>query len=69
MGAAGKVAEINWVVGSDHGEWYISLLSSKKCLLVSHVDVWQKSAQFCKAIILNLKKKKKKSPLLTSLCY
>ena len=32
-------------------------------LWLSHVEVWQKTAKFCKGIILQLKKKKKYSPL------
>ena len=31
------------------------------CLWLIHIDVWQKPTQYCKAIILQLKKKKKKT--------
>ena len=34
-------------------------------LRLIHVDVWQKPIQYCKAIILQLKKEKKKKKLIT----
>jgi len=35
------------------------------CLWLIHVDVWQKPTQFCKAIILQLKNKKKQKNKLS----
>ena len=35
-------------------------------LWLIHVEVWQKTAKFCKAIILQLKKKKRQEELCTS---
>ena len=35
-------------------------------LWLIHVDVWQKLTKFCKAIILQLRKKKKKAKIMSS---